>query len=94
MTSETQISTSGSEPISHVCSTPSAQLVISAIDQNLLVLDASTSLRLASTKAHEARIRLLAATNDKLVSTGDDKLLKVWSLPDLTQLSSRSACAL
>lgn len=89
------------EPITVLCATPSAQLVAGASNTSLFLFDTATSTLLAQSSSssssgsppgqheHLQRIRLLAATNDKLVSTGDDKLLKVWSLPSLELLSTR-----
>lgn len=81
------------QPISVACTTPSGQLAAVAANKSLFLYDTSTGSMLCSTAGkennHTDRLRLLASTNDKLVSTGDDKLLKVWSLPDLSLLSTR-----
>ncbi|BGO92487.1 tRNA (guanine-N(7)-)-methyltransferase non-catalytic subunit trm82 [Rhodotorula toruloides] len=69
--------------------------IVTASNTKLTVFDAATNAPIASTTNHKGLIRLLATFTDDvakkayLVSTGEDKLLQVSSLPDLQLLSSR-----
>ncbi|BGP25625.1 tRNA guanine-N7-methyltransferase subunit TRM82 [Rhodotorula toruloides] len=69
--------------------------IVTASYTKLSVFDAATNAPIASSSNHKALVRLLATFTDDatkkayLISTGEDKLLEVSSLPDLQLLSSR-----
>ncbi|GAA6061127.1 hypothetical protein JCM10212_001727 [Sporobolomyces blumeae] len=70
-------------------------LVITASNETLTAFDLATNAQVATSKPHKALVRSLATFTDPatstsfLVSTGEDKLLVVSSLPSLETLSTR-----
>ncbi|GAA6010125.1 Trm82p [Rhodotorula paludigena] len=77
------------------CIAATLEHVVTASSSRLCAFDAATTALIATSEAHKGLVRLVAPFTDPatgksvVVSTGEDKLLVVHSLPDLAVLSSR-----
>ncbi|KAH9451564.1 hypothetical protein Pst134EA_025511 [Puccinia striiformis f. sp. tritici] len=84
-------------PVQQLVLSPDKTLLVLASSSHLQVIDRLSATRLASTSdlqphqpgSHSGFIRLLLIHNSVLVSTGEDKALKTWSLPGLKLINSR-----
>ncbi|POW04592.1 hypothetical protein PSHT_11176 [Puccinia striiformis] len=84
-------------PVQQLALSPDKTLLVLASSSHLQVIDRLSATRLASTSdlqphqpgSHSGFIRLLLIHNSVLVSTGEDKALKTWSLPGLKSINSR-----